>query len=802
MTGINQLPEYFAAAFLDGRRYQTVVDARKEAAAFLGETVTPGSAIAKLIDEAIEAGIVRAARSIVQQSESPQLTYDRLVELHGQQPNLSVRSSTSVKQQAYSTPIPIAYFAAILAGVTADTSVYEPTAGHGALLLNADPSKVTVNELNPERASDLRSQGYTVTEQDASVYLPEHLHDVVIANPPFGRVRGPDGQPRRFELPGNRKGTSQIDQAIALQALGAMKDEGRAVLILGSKPGRDEAERSDAYNTLESRGFFYALYQNYNVVQHFSISGELYRKQGAGWPLDVIVIEGRGKSELPLPAAQVPRIYESFAELREVLDDAINRNTQLQGIPDLSGSVGAAGGRGSEPIPSPDSSELNNDDIQAVPGSNELSDGVDDAGLAGEYWGFSRSSPRDVGGKPQKIAPNPGSTEPARRIGGAESDVDMGEQLGGESSGIQRGMDERVPVDQSRGEFSSADNPVIPATNGIDGAARRDLHRAIPDGTESGLRVSDNRQLAEGTDMPQELNTPYMPRSKGRSPGTLIPNNMAVSAQSALNGLEQRHGDIDEFVMGRLGFTSTEQLWNVLYAEQIDSLALAFDQRNKGKIFLNGDQTGNGKGRFGAACIVDAQRQGFIPIFVTQKPNLYSSMMTDLADIGYRDIQPFMTNANLDLKLEDGRKVKTGQLADQTAEMRQIAEKGLGGYDAIFTTYNQLQTVSGKETDRREFLRAIASQAVFIFDESHEAGGSVSEGSWKIKGAAPNRANYVRKLVDQSAGAVFMSATATKNPAVMDLYARRTDAVHAVASMENLEQTLKAGGIGCIPTLR
>ena len=58
-----------------------------------------------------------------------------------------------------------------------------------------------------------------------------------------------------------------------------------------------------------------------------------------------------------------------------------------------------------------------------------------------------------------------------------------------------------------------------------------------------------------------------------------------------------------------------------------------------------------------------------------------------------------------------------------------------------------------------------------------------------------NRADFVRWLVDKSASAIFMSATATKDPAVMDLYARGTDAVHAVSSMAKLENTLKAGGI-------
>jgi hypothetical protein len=269
---------------------------------------------------------------------------------------------------------------------------------------------------------------------------------------------------------------------------------------------------------------------------------------------------------------------------------------------------------------------------------------------------------------------------------------------------------------------------------------------------------------------------------------------MAVAAQKALDNLEAEYGNLDDFVRERLGYESKAAMYAVLYAEQIDALALAFSQKDKGKIFLNGDQTGNGKGRFGAANIIDAQRQGYIPVFVTQKPNLYAAMLEDLADIGHGGLTPFMTNNSEKLTLKNGSVLTTGDKASQEAEMFQLAKRlDLGSYGAVFTTYNQLQTVNNQEPYRREFLRAIAHRSVFIFDEAHEAGGGQAE-TWNV-GQAPNRAEFVRELVDLSAGAVFMSATATKNPAVMDLYARGTDAIHAVESMYRLENTLKAGGI-------
>lgn len=178
MNNHQRLIEAFAKTFCEGGSFATIVEARQEAEAILGQRVEPGTAQAKSVEEAIEQGVVRVAHAIVHAVTNPQQAYDQLIDLYQRQPNLGTRSSTSVAQQAYSTPVPIAYLAATLARITPDKSVYEPTAGNGALLLATDQANVTANELNPDRAADLRQRGYNVTEQDASTYLPEKLHDV------------------------------------------------------------------------------------------------------------------------------------------------------------------------------------------------------------------------------------------------------------------------------------------------------------------------------------------------------------------------------------------------------------------------------------------------------------------------------------------------------------------------------------------------------------------------------------------------------------------------------------------------
>ena len=127
--------------FLAGDRFSNIVEARRFAAPILGVEVKPGTAIAKQVDEAIESSIVRVAKDLIVQSTTTHDAYDALVDLLNRQPKLTVRSSTSMQQQAYSTPVPIAYVASVLAGIRPETTVYEPTAGNGALLIAAQSCK-------------------------------------------------------------------------------------------------------------------------------------------------------------------------------------------------------------------------------------------------------------------------------------------------------------------------------------------------------------------------------------------------------------------------------------------------------------------------------------------------------------------------------------------------------------------------------------------------------------------------------------------------------------------------------------
>ncbi len=758
----------FCDRFQKEQGFETIVEARKFASSVLQQSISSGTAEAKWIEECIERSLVRVAREIVQAHE-PLNAYERLVELYQAQPVLGTRTSTSVLQQAYSTPLPIAFLASALAGIRSKTTVYEPTAGNGALLFAVDPENATVNELNPNRARDLQHQGYRVTNKDATLYLPEQLHDVVILNPPFNSILE-GGKPKRFQT--GAYVTTQIDHAIALHALKAMKPDGKAVLILGGKLTKDEDRRSNRYHSRESRAFYYTLYNTYNVTQHLSISGHLYRKQGANFPIDLIVINGQGKSERGLPAADVPKIYDSFNSLKEVLYDAL-----LQQQKTLDSSYRPSS------IASPSNSSSSREsersrDLGRLSRTSLSSSGMDDSAGIGSRASLPNDSPLSRRG-----AYGSSDLESARPRGRSAG-------LGASDRDRQPGIP-GAPVNSMRVELPSTSHQISrslghDSTNFSGGmATKHDLS------TDRGLAPIDapnqeNRIMADSA----IKQVPYTPHSAGNRAGTLVPVNMQAATSNALGRLAQQVDSIDTYVAQKLAYASTEELHRYLTAEQIDAIALAIHNIEEGSGFILGDQTGVGKGRVVASLIRYAKLSGKIPIFVTKKPDLYADMMRDLADIDFRSFNPFITNESIRIPLVNGGQIRTGS-STHRQELQVISASGnLGNYDGIFTTYYQLQAVSDKEPERRSLLRRFAPSSILLLDESHMAGGSINNQSSKVA----NRADFTRELIDQAQGVLYSSATYAKNPEVMTLY-RKTNMRLAVGHIETLVSLIQKMGV-------
>ena len=106
---------------------------------------------------------------------------------------------------------------------------------------------------------------------------------------------------------------------------------------------------------------------------------------------------------------------------------------------------------------------------------------------------------------------------------------------------------------------------------------------------------------AENADTREEtsedgLQNRYKPKSHAESLGTMVPKFMRSESEAALANLEKKHGSVDEFVKEELGYSTLDEMYKGLAAEQIDGVALAIDNIKNGDSIVIGDQTGIGKG--------------------------------------------------------------------------------------------------------------------------------------------------------------------------------------------------------------
>jgi len=762
---------------LGGGAFDTIVQGRSFVAKALGiDRIEPGTPAAKYADEIIEAGIVEAARGIVTTGrhgdKSPEQIYTLLTNLYERQPRLGVRTSTSMREQAYSTPAPLAYLASQLAGIDEHTHVYEPTAGNGMLLIGAKSMNILANELNQDRYDSLKQMFPTanIRQGDALSHdLKKGIVDAVIANPPFGIIKV-NGETKVFETSVGYP-TREIDHAIAFRALAALPDHGRAVLIVGGIRADSEEDRKDGYRGRAKREFYFNLYNNYNVTSHFTVNGDLYEKQGAGYPVDVIVINGRGQSERMLPAADLPVVYNSWGELKELLNENSNVGTRGSQRPVVDSGASEAG---------PD----NGRGMDGRLGGSSAGDGIE-------------------GARPASSSPQ--SSSGTQSGGRGDTSGRSGQSGGADSSGRKSGTDS---VDATAQSGVSADSNEQRQRTGTDGRSG-ELDGTGGNGTTP---VTSSLSDRRGQEAETDKQVTYEPRSTSSAVGTLVPINMRDSVQKSLSDLEEQVGNIDDYVASRLNM-SPSNLKGSFSAEQIDALAMAINNAEQGGGFIIGDQTGIGKGRVVAAMIHYAIQRNLTPVFVTEKPNLYADMLRDMKDIGMGksmgygtgDLRVLMTNSNEKVPYGDDGEFEIPRLGKASnATFKKMADDGImpGKYKAIFTTYNQLQTQKGVVTDRMLAVQKIIPNAYLILDESHNAGGTGSEERMTAKqrtaaavnGFAGGRAGFLRLLVQNGKASFFSSATYAKRPNVMDLYAS-TNMILAVDKPSQLGEAIARGGV-------
>ncbi len=723
------------------------------------------------LQELAETAIVKRARGIASsESTNDAVKFERIKTLYENQPSLNQRDSERVMKQQYSTPAPYAFLADMYVKGNGKVieSALEPSAGNGMLTIGLPMDKVHVNDIDAQRLANLRRQGFkNVTSQDGTQPFADKDVDVVVTNPPFGSAT-----PKEYD--GYK--ISSLEGQMAINALESMKDDGRAAIIIG---GKTEYAKNGSLNP-KDKAFLGYLYSHYNVEDVINVDGGLYAKQGTSYPTRIILINGRRNYDPehkvfpPVEKEARAETVKDYDELYKRIEDDILRSTE-QPV-DIRRKEKREGDKPSGRENVSDSTEENGG--RGRLGTTTVHDGTSENSEPTELDPSTRpvGQSEDADGRPVEATGNGDSNTDGR--GGQTSVPKSGPADGGSGRG---------------GNESSGGNEPVRNSNGENGRERGVRH-----GTG---HIQQPLEPAKKEEKKQYLTTEkvkYQPHSAAYSIGAVVPARQKEALDNVLNKL----GDADQYLVDNLGYNDKEDLYAHLAAEQIDAVALGLKQMEKGNGFIIGDQTGIGKGRQAAAIIRYAVKQGRIPISFTQKANLFSDTYRDLNDIGSPELRPFIlassnegnikVNYDEEVKGLDGqtttvRKQKVVYKVPSKTEtervLKYIAENGKlpEGYDYILTTYSQIRNgmeefKGGKwkakkkvtATDRngqmkRDAIKRIAENSVFILDESHDAAG---EGS----GSA-----FIQDVLPKVKGVTFLSATYAKTPDAMKLYALKTD---------------------------
>lgn len=716
------------------------------------------------MQELVELAMTNETRNVALKyinSGKQKFGYDLILSMYNVQPLLNARDSTRFERQQYSTPTPFGYVMGqfVQSGKTIE-SVLEPSAGNGALTITFPSAIVHVNDIDERRLENLRTLGYgKVTNQDALVPFSGEV-DAVLTNTPFGSTTAREFDEGQIKI-------SSLEGLMAINALESMKDNGRAAIVIG---GNTSYRDNGAMQSKDMRLFAY-LYSHYNVVDVINLNGDMYKRNGTKYDVRIILINGRKKGPFKLIAPPVKS--NARAEQVNSFEELYNR---IQ------------------------------NDIRSLQQMGNLFDGTE---------GEPRTTDKKGSGTDNNVSDRTkpgGRRESVQADKGVRADNDMGSTENASVS-KQRKLEGRK-AENTSGILDNGNRSDAGSINTVQEQGRTD------NGTDSG-RISTNESVrtdsGDNTGRTRlsvnltDEKVPYPNRSQSGTLMSVVPANQAQVLADSLANI----GDVDQFLVDQLGYSSKDELFSYLAAEQIDSVSLAINQMNKGNGFIIGDMTGVGKGRQGAALIRYAVRKGYNPIYFTQKPALFSDNYRDLADIGSGELRPFIIASDpKNAAITDAAGNVVHKLPSEK-ERRRVFDYILKNgklpeeYDYVITTYSQINNgtkeyeakedgiqqkdksykkkspsaadKSGQE--RRDVIQALSKGNIMILDESHTAGGS-GGGSM-----------YMQYIMPEVKGVTFLSATFAKRADNMPIYAMKTDLSKSGISPQDMIEAISQGGV-------
>ncbi|RME33706.1 MAG: hypothetical protein D6794_11325, partial [Deltaproteobacteria bacterium] len=263
----------------------------------------------------------------------------KMAELEGQMVRAR-RGLGKMAMQQFSTPLPIAEAAGLLADVRPDDVVFEPTAGTGNLVemfAGRRDVQVYVNELDAGRRDVLKLLGYApdaldlmkpewVLDEDGRIRPPAGT--VVITNPPWGAYStGKYG--RAVNVPVKLNDWSQRFAYLTLERL---PEDGRFVGIMPTN-WLYTVDRRTREMRVKPSEFYQWLRENHTIRAVIESPPGAYESRGTGVGSLLVVID---KGKKPVPTEVVawgenrPKTWEEYARIIDSSLEFMRRGEKVE----------------------------------------------------------------------------------------------------------------------------------------------------------------------------------------------------------------------------------------------------------------------------------------------------------------------------------------------------------------------------------------------------------------------------------------------------------------------------------------
>lgn len=576
-------------------------------------------------------------------------------------PTAIFRTGSSVVNAQYSTPLPMSLAVQRIIGDTAGKTVLEPTIGNGSLVMGLpEGTSIIAYEIDPKRVKqvaqlrpDIKVKHTDTTREiiDRSVPI-----DVIVSNPPFGALDN------AVQFDGLK--VTRLDYLIAIKSLAARADKGVGAFILGADRQNMFAEKAGELHG-SSHSFFKYVSDYYEILAVVELSGQMYAKQGAGYPTRLLVVGDRRTPEDTMARSKLP------------------------------------------------SWEINGKEIAFKSKSFSLPVcySYDDLWEQAEVFrhlvesSLQKDAKSDSNPENQNIADLVGEQEQSAVAGAGTipNDPPYVEETGNHDQASQAGLStSQSPVEQGD-TTTSGTAPVLSA---------EEMQAQID------ARIKKN-ELALN-----QYQRPYIAHSSGTS-SSMIPANLQAAVDFAMDRYKNKTGcSVDDFVKERCQLDDND--FSYLMPEQKDAIFLAINKQDEGDGFILGDQTGRGKGATQAAVIRAALLAKKTVIFLSEKENLFTDICRDLCAINSWDlVKPLVMNNPCQI-LNPEREVVAR--AEKPADLKRIMDRFLAGesaselgFNMVFATYSQFGRIG---SSKASFIQAVAEKNCGLFlDEAHNAAG-------------------------------------------------------------------------------